>query len=346
MNFTIKPINKDIINELKDIIDNKTKPIGSLGKLEDLAIQIGQIQNTIHPDLVNPHMLVFAGDHGIAQEGVSPYPQDVTYQMVLNFLNGGAAINVFCRQNNISIKIIDAGVKNSFEPDQNLINAKIGNSTNNFLKEPAMSKEQCKKAFFKGGEIINSLYNNKCNIVGFGEMGIGNTSSASVIMSSICNIEIAQCVGKGTGLDEKGLLNKIKILDQAIKKHNIGNDPLLILETFGGFEIAMMCGAMLKAAENNMILLIDGFISTSALLIASKINSQILDYCIFCHLSDEKGHKQMLNYLNKEPVLNISMRLGEGTGAAVAYPIIKSAVLFLNEMASFKSANVSREKDD
>ena len=330
--------------QLQHKIDFKTKPLGSLGKLEDVALQIGLIQDTLSPQLKNPTHLVFAGDHGLADSGVSPYPKEVTYQMVLNFINGGAAVNVFCKQNDVNLKVIDAGVDADFDNNPNLIHAKIGNGTKNILNEPAMTIEECKKAMKTGGDIVLEQHNSGCNIISFGEMGIGNTSSASLLMSKITGLPINECTGKGTGHDDEGLKRKIEILTQAIEKHNIDSDPYEILATFGGFEVAMITGAFLKAHELNMVILVDGFIVTSGLLIAHKMNPEILTNCIFSHKSNEQGHIKMLNYLNANPVLNLGMRLGEGTGAAITYPIIKSAVNFLNEMASFEDAGVSNKE--
>jgi len=334
----------NIIEQIQNKINSKTKPLGSLGKLEDIALQIGQIQNTLTPELKNPTILVFAADHGLADAGVSPFPKEVTQQMVLNFLNNGAAINVFCKQNEINLKVVDAGVDADFTNNPNLIHAKIANGTKNILENPAMTIEECKKAIESGKKIVEDQYKNGCNIIGFGEMGIGNTSSASLLMSKITAVPIEDCVGKGTGHNENGLMRKKDILKQAINKYQLNGDPLNLLSTFGGFEIAMMTGAFLKAAELNMIIMVDGFIVTSALLVAYKMNSDILKNCIFTHTSNEQGHVLMLEYLNAEPILNMEMRLGEGTGAAVAYPIIKSAVNFLNEMASFEDAGVSNKE--
>lgn len=332
-----------LISQLQHKIDNKTKPIGSLGLLEDIALQIGTIQNTLTPELKKPTIIVFAGDHGITDEGVSPYPKEVTMQMVMNFLNGGAAINVFCKQNNIKLLVADAGVDFDFNPSMPIIHAKIGKGTKNILKEPALSPEMCIAAMKRGGEIVYQQYIEGCNVIGFGEMGIGNTSSAALLMSKFCNIPIEKCVGRGTGLDDEGLRRKIDILQKTIKKHQEAFTPTEILATFGGFEIVMMAGAMLKAAELDMIIMVDGFIATSALISAYHFTKKILKNCVFCHQSDEQGHKLMLDYLGVKPLLNVNMRLGEGTGAAVAYPLIKAAVTFLNEMASFESAGLSKK---
>ncbi len=332
-----------IINDLQHKIDFKTKPIGALGMLEKLALQIGSIQNTLSPTLKNPTIVVFAADHGIAKEGVSAYPQEVTFQMVINFLNGGAAINVFCKQNNLNLKIVDAGVNFDFEENKNLINSKIDKGTKSFLKDKAMTKNQLQQCFDKGKEVVNMITNEECNVIGFGEMGIGNTSSATMLMSYLCKLPIEKCVGRGTGLNDIQLENKISILKQAKSFHGNIDNTKEILQTFGGFEIAQMCSAMLTAFENNMIILVDGFIASSAFLVAYKLNPAIIKNAIFCHLSDEFGHQNLLNYLNAEPLLKLNMRLGEGTGCAVAYPIIESAIAFLNNMASFESAGVSHK---
>lgn len=345
MEFNITEVSKEIEKDLQRKIDFLTKPLRALGRLEKIAKQVGVIQNTVSPKLEKPYIIVCAGDHGIANEGVSPYPQEVTFQMVLNFLNGGAGINVFAKQNGINLKIVDAGVNFKFDSAPELIDAKISLGTKSFLQEPAMTKEQCEMAIKKGAEIVQGVYDEGSNVIGFGEMGISNTSSAAVILSKICNIPIENAVGRGAGVDDLGLQHKVEILSEAVKKHENINEPLDVLACFGGFEIAMLCGAMLKAAELKMLLLIDGFIITSALLVAQALNKNVLDYCIFGHKSNEQGHSKMLEYLKAEPLLDLDMRLGEGTGAAVAYPIVKSAVNMINEMASFESANVSNKDD-
>lgn len=333
-----------ITEQLQHKINSKTKPLGSLGKLEDIALQIGQIQNTTSPELKSPTIIAFAADHGLADIGVSPFPKEVTVQMVHNFLNGGAAINIFCKQNEITLKVVDAGVDTDFQNNPKLIHAKIANGTKNILESAAMTIDECNKAIETGKKIVDDQSKSGCNIIGFGEMGIGNTSSASLIMSKITGLTIEECTGKGTGHNNEGLKRKKEILKQAIEKHQIDDDPVNILATFGGFEIAMITGSFLKAAELNMTILVDGFIITSALLVAHKINPDILKNCIFTHSSDEQGHSKMLEYMNVKAILNLDLRLGEGTGAAVAYPIIKSAVNFLNQMASFEDAGVSNKE--
>ena len=344
--YLIPPVSSKIEVDLKKKIDGKTKPPGSLGRLETLALQCGKIQNSLNPELVNPTILVFAGDHGITEEGVSPYPQEVTAQMVLNFLNGGAAINVFCRQNNISLHVVDAGVKTDLPGHAELIKAKIGRGTKNFCKEPAMSLEECERAIDKGAELSRTVPVSTCNVIGFGEMGIGNTSSAAALTQRFTGLPVEDCVGKGTGLDDSGLEQKQNTIRQALEKHAEIKEPQALLATFGGFEIAMMVGAMLESAVLKRIILIDGFIAAAAFLAASRIVPEIQQYAVFTHQSDEQGHAEILKYLQVEPLISLGMRLGEGTGAAVAFPILKSAVSFLNQMASFESAGVSGRTDD
>ncbi len=343
MHFNITPVDQSLKTALTHKINLKTKPVGSLGKLEDTALRIGLIQNTLSPKLQNPAILVCAGDHGITAEGVSPYPQEVTFQMLMNYLQGGAAINVFARQNNIKLLIADTGVNYDFDPELALIHKKIAHGTRNFAKEPAMSTDQCEEAIQTGANLIWELHLSGTNIVGFGEMGIGNTSAASALLCSYTGCSAIDATGAGTGWDEKGIQRKATIIQKAVDFHGTIHDPLQKLATFGGFEIAAITGAMLKAAELKMTIMVDGFIITSALLAASEINKNVLDYCIFSHKSHEKGHGLMLDYLNAKPILDIQMRLGEGTGSAVAYPIIQSSVNFLNEMSSFEEAGVSEK---
>lgn len=324
-------------------IDMKTKPVGALGKLEEIAKQICMIQNTLTPELINPTHIVFAGDHGLADAGVSPYPKEVTAQMVLNFLNGGAAINVFCRQHKIDLKVVDAGVDYDFDPEADLIHEKIAKGTKNMLQESAMTEVECNDAMLKGASIVQEVSESGCNTISFGEMGIGNTSAAALLLHKFSGASVENCTGRGTGHTDEGLQRKIAILESVSSKYDTP-DPIAILATYGGFEIAMMVGAMLEAKNKGMLILIDGFITTSAVLVASEMYSTILENCIFCHCSDEQGHQLMLEYLDVEALVDLGMRLGEGTGAVVCYPLIESAVLFMNEMASFESAGVSTKE--
>ena len=328
-------------NALQHKIDQKTKPTGSLGILEVLAKQIGTVFQTLEPKIVQPNIVVFAADHGIANHGVSAYPQDVTRQMVTNFLEGGAAINVFCKQNNIKLSIVDAGVNYDFPMNVNLISAKIGKGTQSFLHGPAMSKTELQLCFSKGAAIVETIAKTGSNCIGFGEMGIGNTSTASVLMSVITGFLIEDCVGKGTGVNDEKLQFKIEILRKAIEDYTGEADLESKLAYFGGFEIMQMASAMLEAKEQNMLILVDGFICTVAYLVAFAKNPLIKENAIFSHQSAEQSHKKLLDYLEVTAVLQLDLRLGEGTGCAIAFPIIESAVAFLNEMANFESAGVS-----
>ncbi|WP_212000300.1 nicotinate-nucleotide--dimethylbenzimidazole phosphoribosyltransferase [Chitinophaga sp. HK235] len=340
--ITISPLSNELKTALQDKIDQKTKPPGSLGRLEQLALQVGLIQNSLTPALKNPSIIVFAGDHGIAADGlVNPFPQAVTAQMVYNFLQGGAAINVFCRQHQLKLTVVDAGVNHEFPPHPLLKDRKIARGTQNYLHGPAMSPDQCRLAMQAGADEVKLAYEAGCNTIGFGEMGIGNTSSAALLMSYFTGIPIADCIGIGTGSNAQQLTQKIAVLQQVMAHHVKPKTAEQALATFGGFEIAMITGAILQAAALKMIVVIDGFIVTAALLAATAMQPAVKDYCVFAHCSEEKGHKAMLQFLGVKPVMQLDMRLGEGTGAAMAIPVIQSAVLFLNEMASFNSAQVS-----
>ncbi len=342
LNFSITPLSLALKSELQIKIDQKTKPLGALGHLEALALQLGLCQNTLTPQLKKPSLLVFAADHGIAEAGVSAYPQTVTAQMVMNFLKGGAAINVFARQHHLDLLIVDAGVKADLPSHADLINAKVGYGTRNFLIEAAMTQEECLKAIEKGAELVLQQQQKGCNCIGFGEMGIGNTSSAALLMHCLTALPLSDCVGRGTGLDDNQLQGKVAILTQALQHSTELQKPLDCLATWGGFEIAMMVGAILKAAELKMIVMIDGFIASSALLVAYKLYPQVLDYCVFSHVSNERGHRALLDYLNVRALLAMDLRLGEGSGVALAFPLLQSAVLFLKEMASFAEAGVDQ----
>jgi nicotinate-nucleotide--dimethylbenzimidazole phosphoribosyltransferase len=340
LNFTIPPRSSALVSSLQHKIDQKTKPLGSLGQLETLALQISLIQNTLTPALNRPCILVFAGDHGIVEAGVSAYPQTVTAQMVGNFLNGGAAISVLARQHGIKLLIVDAGVNADLPAHPDLMNAKVGKGTQNYLLEPAMSADECLTAIQRGAELVRLCHDQGTNVIGFGEMGIGNTSSAALLMHCLTGIPLPKCIGRGTGGDDEQFRHKIAVLQQVVQQHPNIRSAAEALTTFGGFEIAMMTGAYLQAAELQTLIVVDGFIATAALLAASQWYPDVLDYCVFSHVSNEQGHKALLTHLNARALLDLDMRLGEGSGIAVAYPLIQSAVAFLNEMASFDEAGV------
>lgn len=331
-----------LATELQAKIDAKTKPRGALGQLEVLALQLGLIQQTLTPQLRKPHILVCAGDHGAARAGLSAYPQDVTWQMVENFLAGGAAINVFARQAGLGLVIADAGVNHGFGARAGLLDAKVAHGTASYLDGAAMTSDQCLTAMQHGAAAIARLHENDCNAIGFGEMGIGNTASASLLTHCLTGVPLAECIGRGTGLDDAGLARKHILLALALEVwREPSDDPCEILARFGGFEIAMLAGAMLAAAERRMVLVIDGFIVTAALLVAVAINPAVREFCVFSHCSDEAGHAIQLRHLEATPLLQLGLRLGEGTGAALAWPLLNAACAFLNEMASFDSAGVS-----
>lgn len=330
-----------MLEQIQTKIDQKTKPIGALGKLETLAIQIASVQNSLSPNIDQKHFFVFAGDHGIAKEGVSPYPQEVTFQMVMNFLDGGAAINVFANQHKIPLTVVDCGVNYDFKGIEGLVDKKIAFGTKSYLEEPAMTEDQMNTALLNGKTLVREVASKGVKLIGCGEMGIGNTSSASIIMHKLLHIPLDECVGAGTGLDVIGIQKKYNVLQQAVDNHKGVDGALEVLRIFGGFEVATMVGAYLEAVEKRQVILVDGFISSAAALIAVQLNPKVKDNMIFTHKSNEKGHQAMMKHLNVSPLLDLGMRLGEGSGAAVALPLIESAVKFFNEMASFESASVS-----
>jgi nicotinate-nucleotide--dimethylbenzimidazole phosphoribosyltransferase len=328
--------------QLAKAINNKTKPLGSLVVLESLAKQFGLLKETCAITITQPAILVFAADHGVVAEGVSAYPQDVTWQMVENFLAGGAAINIFAAQNGCGLRVVDAGVNHDFGQRDGLIDRKLAPGTRNFAQEPAMSRATCDAALAAGMALAVEV---EGNVIGFGEMGIGNTTAAAALMHKLCGSPVAQCVGAGTGLSADGIARKQRVIEAAVARHAGVDEPLDVLATFGGLEIAMMAGAMLQAAALRKLLLIDGFIVTAALLVAARLQPVILDYCVFSHCSDESGHQRMLAALEAKPLLRLGLRLGEGTGCALALPLLHAAVNFVNHMDTFESAQVSEKSE-
>jgi nicotinate-nucleotide--dimethylbenzimidazole phosphoribosyltransferase len=322
------------------LLERKTKPRGSLGRLEGVALAIATILNTETPSLILPQMLVCAGDHGIVTRGVSAFPSDVTWQMVQNFLSGGAAVSVLTRQHGIGLTVVDCGVRHCFEPQPGLLIRRIGDGTNDMLVGPAMNYAQCERAIFNGMEILSSLPGNALLL---GEMGIGNTSSASLLMSRFTGLDIGLCTGAGTGLSADGVGAKVEILKRVLLRHPREQDPLLELANLGGFEIATLVGAILQAARENRVIVVDGFITSAAVLVANRIAKGVLDRCVFSHCSDERGHAAMLSEMGVQPILTLGLRLGEGSGAALAWPLLVSACKILCEMASFSAAGVSNE---
>ncbi|MCS6095477.1 nicotinate-nucleotide--dimethylbenzimidazole phosphoribosyltransferase [Shewanella baltica] len=351
VSFQISPVSKAQDPLIQQKIDLKTKPPGALGQLESLALQIARVQatdsqQTDQPQntvlkIVHPTMLVFAGDHGIAAEGVSIAPSEVTRQMVQNFAHGGAAINVFCRQVGFTLEVIDCGILTPVEGVEGIIDQRLGAGTGAIHLEPAMALETVDKGFAMARDLIERHHQAGCNLVAFGEMGIGNTSAAAAIMAAIMQLDVIDCVGRGTGINSETLERKLMLIELALLLHQSAlTGPKSVLACLGGFEIVQMTGAMLAAAERKMLVVVDGFIATAAALVAVQIAPNVRDYLIFAHQSDEQGHQRMLEFLQAKPLLSLGLRLGEGTGAALALPLIQASVNFYNQMASFSDAGI------
>ena len=330
--------NAALASRLQHKIDNKTKPLGALGQLENLALQLGLIQRSETLTFDAQQMLVFAADHGVASEGVSAFPQAVTMQMVANMLAGGAAINVLARQHNFALHVVDAGVASDLADHPQLIKLKIAHGTHNLAQGPAMTAHQLHAALQAGSDVLTGRPG---NVVAFGEMGIANTSPAALLLHRLAGVSLIEATGRGTGLTDPQLAHKQSVLSKAAALHANATTPLDALAALGGFEIAMMTGAMLRAASERRVILVDGFIAGSAALCATALVPASKDYMVFCHRSAERGHRLLLDHLEARPLLDLDMRLGEGTGALLAWPLVQSAALLMNEMASFESAGVS-----
>ena len=353
--FNITRVTDKFDQQIQAKIDGKTKPLGALGQLEQLAmalakIQLSQAGQTFEQPLTikQPNMVVFAGDHGVASEGVSIAPSEVTGQMVANFAAGGAAINVFCRQFGWQLQVVDAGILHAPDSSLEVVDQRLGNITQAIHQAPAMNLEQVYQGFEKAKALIAKLQAQGSNLVSFGEMGIGNTTAASAIMAAIMSLPAQQTVGKGTGVTDDVVLKKQQVIEQALVLHHdklntIGEQRAVnILACLGGFEIVQICGAMLAAGEQGMAVIVDGFICTAAAMVALEINPELKSYLIFAHCSGEQGHQKMLDFLNVQPLLNLGLRLGEGTGGALALPLLQAASAFYNDMASFAQAQVTK----
>jgi nicotinate-nucleotide--dimethylbenzimidazole phosphoribosyltransferase len=339
----ISPVSEDLLAAATHKIDNKTKPLGALGRIEDLAVQMSLIQNTLDPGIQNKHLLVFAADHGITEEGVSAFPADVTTQMVANFLNGGAAINVLCRHHHIDMQVIDMGVSGDIAPHPDLTSKKVARRTKNFALQPAMTVDEMIQAIESGMTVFSEAYEKKpIDIIGLGEMGIGNTTSAAAIIVAITGISPEDACGRGTGVDDRGLKQKIEIVKKALTFHQPDPaDAAEVLHKLGGFEIAGIVGAVLAAASRRTAVVLDGVISTAAGLIAWCINPDIRGYLIAGHKSVEPAQAAALETMGLKPLIDLGMRLGEGTGAALAIDIVEAACKIMTQMASFEDAQVS-----
>ena len=334
----VPPLPRTLDDAIRRAIDSKTKPLGALGSVESLAARIARIQGTLTPSLRRCRLTLFAGDHGIAHEGVSAYPQQVTRQMVANFLAGGAAANVFARANGVELRVVDAGVAGESIDAPGLVSRRIAAGTRNFAVEPAMTEEQCDAALRAGDELGEDV---AADAAAFGEMGIANTSSASLVAHKLTGIGLDALIGRGTGLDDGGLARKHAILARAAARTAPRLDARRALREYGGFEVVMMAGAMIGAARDGTVVLVDGFIAGAAALAAVELAPALQDYLVFAHRSAEPGHRAVLDALGAQPLLDLDMRLGEGTGALLAWPVLKCAAAMMTEMASFESAGVS-----
>lgn len=319
-------------------LDRKTKPVGALGRLEALALQAAVVLGTDTPRPRAPQVVVFAGDHGITAHGVSAYPQDVTAQMVRNMLDGGAAVSVLARRLGLALTVVDCGVRTAHPPRPGLVSARLGDGTADATRGPAMTADQARQAIANGAAILRSLPG---DVLAVGELGIGNTSSASLLMARLTGRPLADCIGRGTGLDADGLRRKHRVLADALAANPATPDPMATLAAFGGFEIATMCGAVLQAASQRRLVLVDGFIATAAAAVAIALAPAVRERCVFAHASEESGHARWLADLGVTPLLDLGLRLGEGTGAVLAWPLFDAACALLDEMASFESAGVS-----
>ncbi len=340
--FVINHPDVRIRTSLRQKIDNLTKPKGSLGRLEELALQAGLIQQTLSPSLKCPQNIIFCADHGIETEGVSASPREVTWQQTVHFTQGNGGVNFLCRQHGFRLKVVDAGVDYDLSDRPGIIDRKIRKGTRDFLHEAAMTEEEMNRCIEAGAEIVRQCREEGSNILSLGEMGIANTSASSLWMTYFTGIPLQKCVGAGSGLSDERVRHKYRILQQASANYRGDGSAADIIRYFGGYEMVMAIGAMLQAAELKMIILIDGFIMTNCILAASKLYPEVLDYAVFAHCGNESGHRLVLHALGAKPILDLNLRLGEGTGAICTYPILDSAVRMINEMDSFAEASVTK----
>ena len=343
--FVLQPINRSLESVIQEKIDNLNKPKGALGRLEEIAMQVCLIQQSLTPSLTHPCHLLFGGDHGIERERVSVSPREVTWQQMINFTHGGGGVNMFCRQHGFKLRIVDVGVDYDLSAVEGIINRKIARGTKNFLHEPAMSEAEFEQAIQVGCDLVDECIAEGCKILCVGEMGIANTSPSSIWMSLFGNIPLADCIGAGAGLDKPGIQHKYEVLSQALTHYQTYEPqptPITPLRYFGGFEMIAAIGAMLRAAEQHLIVLIDGFIMTACAAAAIRLYPAAKDYMIFTHCGDESGHKRMLDMVGAKPLLHLGLRLGEGTGALCTYPLIDSAVRMINEMNNFDNARITK----
>ena len=343
--FDIQSVDNSLQPTIQAKIDNLNKPKGSLGRLEELAMQICLIQQTLEPSLAHPCHLLLGGDHGIEREGVSVSPREVTWQQMINFTHGGGGVNMFCRQHGFKLRIVDVGVDYDLSNVEGIINRKIARGTRNFLYEPAMSEKEFDQAIQIGCDLVEDCIAEGCRILSIGEMGIANTSPSSIWMHLFTGIPLKDCIGAGAGLDAPGIRHKYEVLSNALANYQANTHhptPITHIRHFGGYEMIAAIGAMLKAAEKHLVILVDGFIMTACALAAIQLYPAAKDYMIFTHCGDESGHKRMLDAMAAKVLLNLGLRLGEGTGALCAFPIVDSAVRMMNEMNNFDNARITK----
>jgi nicotinate-nucleotide--dimethylbenzimidazole phosphoribosyltransferase len=339
----IKPVSPELLHQAQDRLDNKTKPPGSLGRLEEFARRMVAISGSFEPDLSKKVIYTFAGDHGVTEEGVSLYPREVTPQMVFNFLAGGAGINVLARHAGAEVRVVDVGVDYDFGDAPGLIRKKVMAGTRNFAKGPAMTRDDMLAALKVGIELADQCKTEGVGLVGTGEMGIGNTTPSSAIIAAISGKSVAEVTHRGTGINDTALANKIRVIEQGLALNKPDrDDPLDVLAKVGGLEIAAISGLVLGCAANGIPVVTDGFISTAGAMIASELHPNVRDYLFAAHQSVEIGHRFMLERIGIEPILDLNLRLGEGTGAALAMTLIEAGVKILKEMATFEQAGVSK----
>lgn len=344
LDFSIPPVDpQGVAGRAREYVDSLAKPCGSLGRLESLAVQVATIQQTLKPTLRNPHNLLFSADHGIEREGVSQSPRDVTWKQTIRFTQGRTGIGFFCEQHGFTLMVVDAGVDYDFPAGVPILDRKIAHGTQNFLHGPAMTEAQCTRALEEGAAVTDLVFKEGCNVVSFGEMGIGNTSASAMWAHLFTGVPLADFVGPGSGLNPQGVAHKLDVLTRALRASALSYpqaEPLEVLRYFGGFEMVMAVGAMVRAAQHRMVLLIDGIIMSACILAASRLAPGIEPYAIFGHRGGDRGHKHLLDTLQADPILSLEMRLGEGTGALCAYPIVDSAVRMINTMAPFAETQI------
>ena len=341
--FDIHPVNRSLEQAIQAKIDNLNKPKGSLGRLEELAMQVCLVQQTLEPTLAHPCHLLLGGDHGIEREGVSVSPREVTWQQMINFTRGGGGVNMFCRQHGFKLRIVDVGVDYDLSDIPGILNRKIARGTKDFLYEPAMSEEEYDQAIAVGVDLVDACCAEGCRVLSIGEMGIANTSPSSIWMHLFGNIPLDECIGAGAGLNNDGIRHKYEVLKKAVDRFNgLNGQPIKPIMFFGGFEMVAAIGAMLRAAEQHLIILVDGFIMTACAIAAIRLYPASQDYMIFTHCGDESGHQRMLDIVAAKPLLHLGLRLGEGTGALCAFPIVDSAVRMMNEMNNFDNAKITK----